>query len=215
MTTLNGSKTARVSRPSLSQQIDRLDAVLDGLSDALNESVAQAVRESVGQAAREAVAEALMEALASPAVARLAKAMQDASAAPQPVPAAPPAPRRRTLRESLGGALGWLCAVAGPPAASAGGALSWAWSGVLAGLRGAASAVVSASRGVAAVAAMAWSRPGSAVAVAAAATGAATLSWLGGHLASVLMCATGGAALALSATLLLPLGRAAAEARSA
>ena len=43
--TLNGRK-----RPSLNEQIERLDAILDGLSDALNESVAAAVRDAVGLA---------------------------------------------------------------------------------------------------------------------------------------------------------------------
>src|SRR4051812_42069731 len=46
-------------RPSLAQQIDRLDGILDGLADALNQAVAQAVREAVAEAVKVAVAETL------------------------------------------------------------------------------------------------------------------------------------------------------------
>src|SRR4051812_16304649 len=46
-------------RPSLAQQIDRLDGILDGLADALNQAVAQAVKEAVAEAVRVAVAETL------------------------------------------------------------------------------------------------------------------------------------------------------------
>jgi hypothetical protein len=46
-------------RPSLAQQIDRLDAILDGLAGALNEAVAQAVKEAVAVAVKAAVAETL------------------------------------------------------------------------------------------------------------------------------------------------------------
>jgi hypothetical protein len=46
-------------RPSLAQQIDRLDAILDGLAGALNEAVAQAVKEAVAVAVQAAVAERL------------------------------------------------------------------------------------------------------------------------------------------------------------
>jgi hypothetical protein len=62
-TTTNGKL-----RKSLSEQIDRLDAILDGLSAALNESVAAVVQEAVGLAVREAVQAVLTEVLANPAV---------------------------------------------------------------------------------------------------------------------------------------------------
>jgi hypothetical protein len=62
-TTTNGKL-----RKSLSEQIDRLDAILDGLSAALNESVAGAVQEAVGLAVREAVQAVLTEVLANPTV---------------------------------------------------------------------------------------------------------------------------------------------------
>jgi hypothetical protein len=59
-TTDNGRR-----RPSLSEQIDRLDSILDGLADALNEAVATAVKEAVGVAVKEAVQVVLAEVLAN------------------------------------------------------------------------------------------------------------------------------------------------------
>src|SRR4051812_11680204 len=43
------------ARPSLGDQLDRLDAILNGLADALNESVTDAVRAAAGRTVREAV----------------------------------------------------------------------------------------------------------------------------------------------------------------
>ena len=51
--------SVRVTRKSLADQIDRLDTILDGLSEALNESVADAVRGVVGEAVRRALQEAV------------------------------------------------------------------------------------------------------------------------------------------------------------
>lgn len=42
-------------RRSLTEEIDRLEAILDGLADALNGAVAEAVKDAVGGAAREAL----------------------------------------------------------------------------------------------------------------------------------------------------------------
>jgi hypothetical protein len=47
------------SRRTLAQEIDRLDAILDGLADALNSAVADAVRTAVGHAVREALRDAV------------------------------------------------------------------------------------------------------------------------------------------------------------
>ncbi len=57
-------------RKSLEQQIDRLDAILDGLAEALNEAVADAVKEAVGVAVKEAVQAALTHALSNPQLVR-------------------------------------------------------------------------------------------------------------------------------------------------
>ncbi len=77
------------ARKSLAEQIDRLDAMLDGLADGLNEAVAMVVREAVGVAVKEAVQAVLREALANPElVARLAVALPVAKPATQPTPKA-------------------------------------------------------------------------------------------------------------------------------
>jgi hypothetical protein len=65
-TTTNGKL-----RKSLAEQIDRLDAILDGLSAALNESVSAAVKEAVGLAVREAIQAVMTEVFANPAVLEL------------------------------------------------------------------------------------------------------------------------------------------------
>jgi len=67
-------------RKTLAEQIDRLDAMLDGLAEGLNDAVAAALKDAVGSA----VQAVLREALANPELlARLA------AAAPSPAPAAP------------------------------------------------------------------------------------------------------------------------------
>ena len=51
----------RAARPSLGDQLDRLDGILNGLADALNQSVTAAVSAAVGNAVREAVEAATKE----------------------------------------------------------------------------------------------------------------------------------------------------------
>jgi hypothetical protein len=53
-------------RKSLSEQIDRLDTILDGLAEALNGAVADAVTQAVGLAVKEAVQTVLTEILSNP-----------------------------------------------------------------------------------------------------------------------------------------------------
>jgi hypothetical protein len=61
-TVLTNSKV----RKSLSEQIDRLDKILDGLAEALNGAVADAVTHAVGLAVKEAVQTVLTEVLSNP-----------------------------------------------------------------------------------------------------------------------------------------------------
>jgi hypothetical protein len=53
-------------RKTLASQIDRLDTILDGLSEALSESVSTAVQEAVSLAVKEAVHTVLTEVLTNP-----------------------------------------------------------------------------------------------------------------------------------------------------
>src|SRR5450631_1160376 len=59
--TMNGQ-----ARKSLAEQIDRLDAMLDGLADGLNDAIAAAVKDAVGIAVQQAVQVVMREMLNSP-----------------------------------------------------------------------------------------------------------------------------------------------------
>lgn len=61
--TVNGR---RDSRPSLGQQIDRLDRILDGLAEAIPATVADSIKQSVAVAVGEAVRATILEIAASP-----------------------------------------------------------------------------------------------------------------------------------------------------
>ena len=83
--TMNAAVNAR-RRPTLSEQIDRLDRTLDGLAEGLNEAVADAVKAAVGAAVREAVQATLTEVFTNPDVLAHLREV----AAPPPQQATPP-----------------------------------------------------------------------------------------------------------------------------
>ena len=99
--TMNAAVNAR-RRPTLSEQIDRLDRTLDGLAEGLNEAVADAVKAAVGAAVREAVQATLTEVFTNPDV--LARLREVAAPPPQQA-TPPPASVKPGLRERLA----WLC----------------------------------------------------------------------------------------------------------
>src|SRR5262249_46873603 len=66
-------------RRQLSEQIDRLDGVIDALDEGLKGAVADAVREAVGEAVNQAVQAVLMELMTNP---QLHKTIQTAHAPP-------------------------------------------------------------------------------------------------------------------------------------
>jgi hypothetical protein len=106
--TLMSSTANGEQRKTLASQLDRLDGILDALSDGLNQAVAQAVQEAVGLAVREAVQAVLREALANPDLLAL---LQAAHMAPGSVGAATPAARpvpEPGLRQRLGRGWAWL-----------------------------------------------------------------------------------------------------------
>jgi hypothetical protein len=112
-------------RKSLAGQIDRLDALLDGLAAGLNESVAAVVQEAVGLAVKEAVRAVLSEVLQNT---ELLAQLQRPSPATAPVEA-PVQPRFRWLRAScqvVGQAIG-ACrdAVAGAMHSAAQAVCTW------------------------------------------------------------------------------------------
>jgi hypothetical protein len=106
-TTLN---TNGRQRKTLAAQIDRLDAMLDGLADGLNEAVAQAVKDAVALAVQEAVRVVLSETLTNPVL--LAKLQVTASPAPTPPPpptnVEPPPPPAAGLGQRLASFGNWL-----------------------------------------------------------------------------------------------------------
>jgi hypothetical protein len=89
MTTTTTNPNGR-TRKSLAEQIDRLDAILDGLSDALSEAVAAAVSQAAGRAVKEAVQAVLVEALNNPT---LRERALPAESPPAPRADSPPGPR--------------------------------------------------------------------------------------------------------------------------
>jgi hypothetical protein len=92
-------------RKSLAEQLDRLDAILDGLSEALQGAVADAVQQAVGAAVKQAVEAVLAEVLTNPA-------LRDQLRPPEPPAPAPPAPTRKSKgRGKKAGMAGLLCRV--------------------------------------------------------------------------------------------------------
>src|SRR5262249_21016611 len=98
--TPRGGPNDRPRRKTLSDQLDRLDGVIDDLSDGLNQAVAHAVERGVSTAVERAVQGVLQAALASPEVARQLALS---------TPAAPPVEQEgvalREDRRFLGGVL--------------------------------------------------------------------------------------------------------------
>src|SRR5262245_35893661 len=112
MTTNNTTRP----RKNLADQIDRLDSILDGLSEGLNEAVTTAVKEAVTTG----VQQAIVEVLTNPELQQLLH--------PPKTPAPPPPPPARSESSGGGGFLGglWLAlsGTAGRVAKAAGQAAS-------------------------------------------------------------------------------------------
>lgn len=98
--TMNNNRT---NRKTLSSQIDRLDATLDGLAENLNDAVAMTIKEVVGRVVREAVETAIKEVLSNPELLRAALAQHIPTAS-----VAQPEPKRQSIKEGLKGCWSWL-----------------------------------------------------------------------------------------------------------
>src|ERR1019366_2569168 len=90
MTTASGATNTRTVRKSLADQLDRFDAMLDGLSEAIPQVIADSVREAVAEAVRQAVEASIREVLSRPDMLRAALEkhvpMATMSAPPEPQP---------------------------------------------------------------------------------------------------------------------------------
>ena len=99
-------------RRTLASQLDRLDSILDGLSDGLNEAVADAVRDAVGIAVKEAAGVAVREALQAVLTEVLTNPalLEHLQPPRQPAPPTPPVAvpaERPSLRERMAAAGAW------------------------------------------------------------------------------------------------------------
>ena len=94
MTTMINPHPNGRKRPSLGEQINRLDSMLEGLSEGLNDAVADAVKVAVGAAVKEAVQTALKEVMTNPEVLSKihASSVKAASAKTAPTASAKTAP---------------------------------------------------------------------------------------------------------------------------
>jgi hypothetical protein len=99
------TSNGRPARKTLASQIDRLDTMLEGLSDNLNEAVADAVRAAVVVAVREAFQAVLSEVLTNPEI--LAQLRDALPVAPETPPVAKPV-AGPTVKERLAKVWSWL-----------------------------------------------------------------------------------------------------------
>jgi len=204
----------RVSRKTLSTQIDRLDGILDGLSEALSESVAMAVKEAVSSVVREAVEAAVKEVLSSPDLLKVALAHHT-----QPAAQTQPATLKvkgRTLWEALGATWTWLrekaTEKAGEVKKSLGVAWTWCleklgqgcnwmnsrWNGFAAGCLSLGSNLVAMGQGL-------WQfRQTCSIALSVGLI-SGVASYLAGPMICAILCGMGGAALSLAGMILLPM----------
>jgi len=126
MTVITTTKNGRMPRKTLSNQLDRLDDILDGLAEALNQSVAMAVKEAVGLAAREAVSAAVQEVVANADLLRAAAA-QHIPSEPEPQESQPKPPTpQQTVWGRLGNGVAWVWQKANEKARQVGSYLSMA-----------------------------------------------------------------------------------------
>ncbi len=179
-------------RKQLSEQLDRLDVILDGLADALNQSVADAVRDVVGAVVKDAVTTTIREVLGNPDLLRAALAKHGQFPHEQPAQV----PQRRTL----GGALKALCRKAREAASATGKALGSAWSWAL----GKLAAVATATKKAIALACMC---PRTSVAALAAGVVTGVAVYYAGPVVAGVLCGLGSAAATTAGIALAPVLR--------
>jgi hypothetical protein len=214
MTSSTLDSNGRLQRKTLSNQIDRLDGMLEGLAENLNDAVALAVKETVAQVVREAVELAVKEVLSNPELLRAAQAQHSPPAPPQQPPA--PKAQRRSCTDVLQSGWSWLCRKVTRTASHArkklGQGLSWCVQKVSQGCaalwhqrRGWVVRAVGTLTALAAAAVTLWHfrRSCSVALTAGLITGVS--GYLAGPVVGALLSGLGGMGLTLSAMVLLPL----------
>jgi hypothetical protein len=210
------NNNVRMPRKMLATEIDRLDALLDGLAENLNEAVAMAVKDTVAQAVREAVAVAVKEVLSNADLLRSALGQHTA-----PTPQAQPATattQRRSIGEVIKSGWSWVCKkgiqATTPVKKKLGQGLTWC----LEKLRQGCAALRQAPRRLAAccVEMMAmlgaasltlWRLRRSCSIALGVGLLAGVIGYVAGPILSSVLCGLGGMALSLSSMVLLPLWR--------
>jgi hypothetical protein len=191
-------------RKQLSSQLDRLDQILDGLSDALTESVADAVKEVIGQVVSEAVSLAVKEVLSSPELLRAALHKYE------PVQAVP-TPKRKTLKDLLRSAGGYVSSKMQQAAGNVKSKLITGWTWCCEKVQKACNATVGACVGlpgtVVKVACGMWTFRKSCVTALVVGVLAGVSSFYAGPLISSIASGISGAALTVSGMILVPLWR--------
>jgi hypothetical protein len=209
MTTSMNNGSSNAQRKTLATQLDRLDVILDGLSDALSGSVEMAVRDVVGQVVRESVEATIREVLGNQDLLRATLAVQGHP--PQPTPAPTPLPKRRTLKELIQSAGRYTYEKAKQAAIGVKNGVSRAWSWgiekIRKGMRATVRACVNLPSGVLSVASALWTfRRTTAIALAVGLL-AGLGSYFAGPLVASIASGLSGAALTVSAMVLVPLWR--------
>lgn len=206
---MNGSN--RTQRKTLAAQIDRLDEILTGLGDKLNDSIALSMKDVVSEVVREAVQTAVREVLSSPDLLRAALARHEPeAAAEQPDPTEPKNNSMSMWR--------WLGGKASDLWASTRQSLSFTWFGLLSVIAIMGNWAQQRCFVLAGCAAIVWTallmvglgmwrfRRSCAIAVGVGVM-AGVIGYLVGPVIASAMCGLGGAMLAVSAMVLVPLGR--------
>jgi len=206
----------RLSRKTLSSQIDRLDAMLDGLADNLNEAVAMAVKDSVAEVVRNAVEAAVKEVLSNPELLRAALGQHTPRSTP--VQSNTATPQRRSFKDMLKGVWSWACKKVTQGASSVkkqlGQGLTWCveklrngWAALRNGHSRLAACCVGTLATLGAVSVTLWRFRKSCSLALSVGLLAGVIGYFAGPIISSVLCGLSGVALSLSSMILLPLWR--------
>jgi hypothetical protein len=204
----------RLSRKTLSSQIDRLDSMLDGLAENLNEAVADAVKDSVAAVVRNAVEEAVKEVLSNPELLRAALGQHSPRSTPPQSTTA--TPQRRGIKEVIKSGWSWACKKVTQAATNVkkqlGRGLSWCveklskgYATLCKGPRRLAGCCVGILATLAAVGVTLWHFRRSCSVALSVGLIAGIIGFFAGPIISSVLCGLSGMALTLSSMVLLPL----------